>query len=188
MTVAASHVAQGAARVDAGGRGPLLVVIAATVEERLQLIARIGPAGPVLLAASAEEAAQILQGSPREAPTGPVRDRVAHPSGGAALGLSLVPDRQVARHGSHEVGLTPLEFGLLRCLVAETGRVRSFADLSRQVWGTSHVGDASQIHAVVKRLRRKLADLCVPARVEAIRGIGFRLVATRPLQPVTDSR
>lgn len=78
--------------------------------------------------------------------------------------------------GSVEVNLTALEFALLRLLICEPGRVWRFDELVHQVWGTEHVGDTSQVHALVKRLRAKLARERAPMAIEAVRGVGFRAV------------
>ncbi|GAA1138867.1 winged helix-turn-helix domain-containing protein [Ornithinicoccus hortensis] len=184
----------------------LLVLVAETVEQRTRLMARLGALGPVLVVSSAEEAQRILAGTaaPAErvagqAPAGhgaEVPDR-ASGSGArerprptppvallAAPGLRIVADRQVLTAGTREVQLTPLEFALFSALASDLGRVWSFAALSEQVWGTPHVGDASQVHAVVKRLRRKLNNLPAPIVVEAVRGIGFRAVTRRHISAV----
>lgn len=155
---------------------PLVVLIAPTVAERVALMERVGGLGPVLVVASAEEARQVL--SPAAPEPGP--DDAPSTTGG----LRVLEDRHAVATGTGETSLTPLEFRLLRCLLADQGRVCSFAGLSRRVWGTSHLGDASQVHAVVKRLRRKLSTVKAPLRVEAVRGIGFRAVQHRPLQAV----
>ena len=42
---------------------------------------------------------------------------------------------------------------------------------------TGFVGDGAQVRAVVKRLRRKLAEAQAPVMVETVRGSGFRLAA-----------
>ena len=78
--------------------------------------------------------------------------------------------------GTVEVTLTPLEFSFLRRLINEPGRVWRFDEIVREVWGTEHLGDASQVHAVVKRLRAKLARKNAPVIIEAVRGVGFRAV------------
>lgn len=69
--------------------------------------------------------------------------------------------------------LTPLEFGLFRCLRDRAGRPVSRADLLREVWGTTFSGGSNVVDAVVRTLRVKLgpeADI-----VETVRGSGYRL-------------
>lgn len=174
------------------------MLIAATTEERLKMVGRLGPVGPLLIVSSAEEAERVLNpaGTRDATPAGGAPSRTERDAGLPAQpgptvmqgGISLLPDRQVAGFGGREVALTPLEFQLISALLSEVGRVKTFAVLSRQVWGTPHLGDVSQVHALVKRLRRKISTLRAPLRIEAIRGIGFRAVPVRQLHPVTDAR
>lgn len=176
----------------------LVVLVAETAEERTRLMSRMGSAGPVLVVSSAEEARDILESAAAEAafpqrgpmPAGASSAAAEPPSGTvgipvlpvahlAAPELRVIADRHIVAAGGREAKLTPLEFALFSCLVSDLGRVWAFGELSERVWGTSHVGDGSQVHAVVKRLRRKLTGLSAPVAVEAIRGIGFRAVGSR---------
>lgn len=178
----------------------LLVLVAETAEQRARLMARLNAVGPVLVVSSAAEAQRILGGTPSPGaaaaqgePAAPTSARDGGPDTKApappvallaAPGMRILADRQVLTAGTREIQLTPLEFALFSALVSDLGRVWSFAGLSEQVWGTPHVGDASQVHAVVKRLRRKLNDLPAPIVVEAVRGIGFRAVTRRHISAV----
>jgi two-component system response regulator MtrA len=118
-------------------------------------------------------------GPSRPAEDGGVREAgtVTGPEVDPVTGVQVDEDRHAIGFGSAEVSLTPLEFALLRLLMAEPGRVWRFDELVRRVWGTDHLGDASQVHAVVKRLRAKLAREHAPVAIEAVRGVGFRAVA-----------
>ncbi|MDI5942971.1 winged helix-turn-helix domain-containing protein [Micromonospora sp. DH15] len=93
----------------------------------------------------------------------------------AATALSLDSDRRVLRWRNREIGLTPLEHDLLRCLVGTPGHTWTHRRLHREVWGTERLGRGSDLHSVVRRVRRKLARLGVPATIDAVRGVGFRL-------------
>jgi len=93
-----------------------------------------------------------------------------HPSG-----LKLDLDRWVVRWQDREVSLTRLEQDFLQCLVAEPGEVWTYERLHLAVWGNEHLGHGSHIHSVVKRLRRKLAQLGTPVTIQAVRGVGFHL-------------
>lgn len=169
----------------------LVVVVASTREERTRLLAQFDPSAPVLVlpsvaaaqqwlsaqdadrgqqpAQGAERAQQAAHGAPRQPPTDP--------------GMRLHQDRQALGFGSVEVTLTALEFALLRLLIREPGRVWRFDELVHHVWGTDHVGDTSQVHALVKRLRAKLARERAPMAIEAVRGVGFRAVRPRLRPP-----
>ncbi|USQ79580.1 winged helix-turn-helix domain-containing protein [Ornithinimicrobium faecis] len=161
--------------LQASRSAPLVVLVAPTVQERNALLSQLDPTASVLVVPSVE-VAQSLMGS-RQAPPVGVKPRSV-PAGErpAAPGVRIHEDRRAVRFGSVEVTLTPLEFSLLRRLINEPGRVWRFDEIVREVWGTDHLGDASQVHAVVKRLRAKLARKGAPVVIEAVRGVGFRAV------------
>lgn len=144
----------------------LVVIVAASPAEQQRLLACLPADVPVLLTASAEQAEELLHTLPA-APT---------PTQGPTVSAA---ERTVSWAGGDSVRLTPLEFALLQALISEQGRVWSFPELSSRVWATGFVGDGAQVRAVVKRLRRKLAEAQAPVLVETVRGAGFRL-ATRP--------
>ncbi|WP_109473427.1 winged helix-turn-helix domain-containing protein [Ornithinimicrobium cavernae] len=155
----------------------LVVLVAPTAEERSALLAQLDPGAAVLIVTSLEMAQDLMgPAQPRgvaPAERGQVGDRQP------GQGVRIHEDRRTVGFGTVEVTLTPLEFALLRRLIAEPGRVWRFDELVREVWGTDHLGDASQVHAVVKRLRAKLARERAPVIIEAVRGVGFRAVRPR---------
>jgi len=91
-----------------------------------------------------------------------------------AGGLRVDSDRRVARWEGREIDLTPLEHDFLRCLVASPGQVWTYKRLHLEVWGNEHLGRGSDLHSVVRRIRRKLAWLGTSARIQSVRGVGFR--------------
>lgn len=176
---------------------PLVVVLGPRTAEQVLQLARSGWTGPVFVVGSVEEAKALLD--PGEAPAvrSGHRSTTPHPvpAGGSddqdGLGLEeghdrlrLDPDRRRAVSAGRAQALTPLEFGMLETLMATPGRVHRYAELTRTVWGTSYTGDAASVHAVARRLRRKLEQLGTPTRVEAVRGVGFRLSGGEPAAPV----
>jgi DNA-binding response OmpR family regulator len=180
----------------ATGPDSLVVLVAGSVEDRLRVVSQLGDDTPLLVVSTAQEAAAFLagtdtsegggqrtQGRPADMPAHAPAPTVA--SRRRENDLRLLEDRRAVAVGTTEVSLTPLEYGVLAALLTGRGRVRSFADLSREVWGTSHVGDGAQVHAVVKRLRRKLAAAEAPVGIEVVRGIGFRAVPRRKLEAVS---
>lgn len=83
--------------------------------------------------------------------------------------------------------LSAHEFDLLTVLVSDAGRAWTFAELSERVWRSPYLGDAEVVISAVKRLRRRLAVDAAGLRIDAVRGVGFRLsiaeavTAIRPL-------
>ena len=149
--------------------------------EQLRQLASAGWQGPVVVVGSVQEARALLAHGrerprrddrvrPRARVEGLRADRPDRPW------LMLDPDRQTVRCQDAEEPLTRLEFGFLRMLLEQPGRVREFADLTDGVWGTRYLGDVSQVHSLCKRLRRKLDAMGSPLQVQAVRGVGFRMV------------
>ena len=160
--------------------GALVVLMSACSVEGLRTLAAAWD-GPVLVVGSPEEARELIGA----APTGDEPAASEEPDGPGPA-LSLDPDRQVVEDGAGGIPLTMLEFRFLQALNVRPGRLCSFEELTQQVWGTPHIGDVAQVHSLVKRLRRKLRALARPVRLQAVRGLGFRLVAPGSLAPVDD--
>ena len=95
------------------------------------------------------------------------------------MGADVVVDvdaRSVTRRGL-PVHLTPTEFRLLACLVANAGRVLTYRQLVSQVWGPSYAEQAHYARVCMQRLRQKLeADPARPAFLLTEIGVGYRLV------------
>ncbi|MHC4106581.1 MAG: response regulator transcription factor [Planctomycetota bacterium] len=102
----------------------------------------------------------------------------AQPEGHRRLSLAggaLVMDldrHQVVANGS-PVSLTPTEFGILQCLAARPGFVRTRDQIIASVRGQTAVLSPRAVDVHITALRRKLADLST--LVETVRGIGYRL-------------
>lgn len=89
-----------------------------------------------------------------------------------ALHIDLAT-RQVSVHG-HEVTLTRKEFDLLALLAQRPGVVFRREQIISEVWRTNWEGTGRTLEVHVASLRAKLA---LPALVETVRGVGYRLVA-----------
>lgn len=164
-----SHPAANEAR---GVSETTIVIVSADAAEGARLRALLPPGVAVHLAETEGEAIGMLRGATgREAPL----------AAEVAPGVLLQPDGVLVALDA--VQLTPLEHSLLRCLLSTPGFVWSLLALSQQVWGTSFVGDGSQVRAVIKRLRRKLVIAGTDLRIDCIRGRGFRIAVTDSGQP-----
>jgi hypothetical protein len=170
----------------------LIIGVATSTAERVQLVRLLDGAEALLLVSSADQAREFLQLTALTSPTGPVvltpglqpdavdQIEVARPAAVPALKteLFLDVDRRVVRWKDREVPLTRLEHDFLHCLVEEPGRVWTYQRLHHAVWGNEHLGHGSHIHSVVKRLRQKLANLGATVTIHAVRGVGFHLLTT----------
>jgi Transcriptional regulatory protein, C terminal len=167
----------------------LVIGVATSTAERVQLARLLGGAEALLLVSSADQARAFLELTgvapvispavltPTVLPTSEQPAQIkAVPE--PAVELYLDVDRRVVRWKDREVSLTRLEHDFLHCLVEEPGRVWTYQRLHHAVWGNEHLGHGSHIHSVVKRLRQKLSNLGATVTIHAVRGVGFHLLPT----------
>ncbi len=103
--------------------------------------------------------------------------RVKGPSDPFRLGELAIDyeGRQVTVAG-RPLELTATEFGLLRVLSVNAGRVVTYDSLLRQVWGRPEHGDPYLVRTYVKKLRRKLGDDADrSAYIHTVRRVGYRM-------------
>ena len=85
-------------------------------------------------------------------------------------------DRRRVALGSRPVSLTATEYGLLRILSVNAGRVVTSESLLRQAWGARDTADTAAVRAFVKKLRAKLGDdPGSPTYIFTERGVGYRM-------------
>lgn len=99
----------------------------------------------------------------------------AAPSDGLRLGPVRIelPTRRVSVDGE-EVQLTRKEFDLLALLAQRPGVVFRREQIISEVWRTSWEGTGRTLEVHVASLRSKLR---MPALIETVRGVGYRLVS-----------
>ncbi|MFE9689555.1 winged helix-turn-helix domain-containing protein [Micromonospora sp. NPDC005806] len=162
----------------------LVIGIASSAAERRQLAQLLGGTEAFLIVSSAHQARRFLDlvrkpGAAAGPP--PVGNTPAEGASDAGLpprpDLSIDSDRRVLRWRDREIGLTPLEHDLLLCLVGTPGQVWTYRRLHLEVWGNEHLGRGSDMHSLVRRVRRKLARLGATPTIHAVRGVGFRLAS-----------
>ena len=84
---------------------------------------------------------------------------------------------RIVRKAAAEVHLTPIEYRLLGCLIANAGRVLTHPTLLREVWGPGHAQDTHYLRVYMGNLRQKLeADSAQPRHILTETGVGYRLV------------
>jgi len=90
--------------------------------------------------------------------------------------LTLNLDQYSATKDGRELKLTPTEFKLLHCLMAQPAVVVRNRDLLREVWGYDDLSDLNLVRTTVHRLRRKLDDdPNNPTLLHTIPGVGIML-------------
>jgi two-component system OmpR family response regulator len=109
------------------------------------------------------------------------RRRAPAASDGAVLQhgrLTLEPEYFRACWDAAEIALTPTEFGILRTLIAQPGRVYSRDNLMNGAYLLDRQVSDRTIDSHVRRVRAKFA--AIGARpVETVHGLGYRLSACR---------
>lgn len=86
--------------------------------------------------------------------------------------IRLYPESLRVFVGEEEVVLTKLEFTLLQLLMKHKGRVFTREELLDLVWGYDYDGYEKAVNIHIMNLRKKLHTNCI----EAVRGVGYRLV------------
>jgi len=85
-------------------------------------------------------------------------------------------EKRRVRRAGHEVHLTPIEFKLLAALIHNSGRVMTYRQLLKEVWGGEHSEDNHYVRIYMAQLRSKLeADPARPRLLVTEIGVGYRL-------------
>ena len=87
--------------------------------------------------------------------------------------LVVEPARREVTVGDSPVELTAREFSLLEALARRSPDVVAKADLLDAVWGADRDVDPNAVEVYIGYLRRKIGA----ARIQTVRGAGYRLVA-----------
>jgi two-component system KDP operon response regulator KdpE len=86
-----------------------------------------------------------------------------------------LPRRQVLVDGQ-EVRLTPFEFGVFSSLIRHAGRVVTYRQLLREVWGDTQGARLFHLRIYMTQLRHKLElDPARPRYLKTEAGVGYRL-------------
>lgn len=83
---------------------------------------------------------------------------------------------RVVKKGGLPVKLTSTEYGIIRFLAQHEGRVLTYSQILREVWGNQYADATHYVHVHVAALRRKIEDN--PSRPMLIlteSGVGYRL-------------
>ena len=92
--------------------------------------------------------------------------------------------RREATIGQRQLSLRPKEFDLLYFLASHPNVVHSRKVLLQRVWGYDYPIDTRTVDVHIRWLRQKIEqDPQYPARIETVRGFGYRLPADDGRQP-----
>ena len=92
-------------------------------------------------------------------------------------GLTLDHDLRRVYVDGQEIRLTQIEFNILSLLVANSGRVLTYAAMIREVWGPTDVGGVKKLQVNMANIRRKLGERPGDNRfILNELGVGYRFV------------
>ena len=94
--------------------------------------------------------------------------------------LLWVDDRQV--------DITPQEFGLLKVLIQNSGKVLSREELLTLAWRPDRGRMSNTLSVLISRIRRKLRRPDGSSRIRTVRGIGYALDTSAHRRPPRDGR
>jgi two-component system KDP operon response regulator KdpE len=95
------------------------------------------------------------------------------------LTVDLVHRRVTFRE--QEIHLSPKEYGLLRYLVGEAGRVVTHHQILKEIWGPANIEDVQYLRVLMRQLRAKIApDADAPQLIATESGVGYRLLVLPP--------
>jgi hypothetical protein len=156
---------------------PLLIAVAASVEERVRLAELVDDVAPLLLVSSLDELRKLLTPAqdPPPAPAEPAEPPRTPDARRTGDSLTIDSHRSVAQWRGREAPLTDLEHDLLTKLMTVPVKVWTYEELHQAVWRNRHLRGTADVHSLVKRLRRKLDELGTTVTIDAVRGTGFRL-------------
>jgi two-component system OmpR family response regulator len=103
------------------------------------------------------------------------RSATAAPPPGETADFILDPGRHAIRKGTREEPLTPTEFRLLASLAGAGGEVVRRQALVAAAWPDGAIVHDNTLHVYLGRIRRKLERVEAGARIDTVRGVGYRL-------------
>lgn len=161
------------------GRGPAIIIITARVDEVDRLIGlNCGADDYVCKPFSARELVARVKAALRR--TQALTQAAPAVTGGDARHLLVPPlsldlGAWIARLDGQDLGLTAIEFQLLRVLVGQPGRIFSRDQLMDQIYTSERVVSGRTIDSHVKKLRRKIQDLRPASElIQSVYGVGYK--------------
>jgi DNA-binding response OmpR family regulator len=91
-------------------------------------------------------------------------------------GIELCDSTKSVTVDGEPVSLTPMEFGILRLLMAEPGRVYSSAQIYEQIWNEAAMGSESAVPVHIRHLREKIEiSPGEPRYLKVVWGQGYKM-------------
>ncbi len=91
-------------------------------------------------------------------------------------GLEVNSATHICKLYGEELELTPLEFGILRLLCKNAGRVVSTQEIFENVWGEKYLDSSNTVMVHIRRLRDKMHEKPKnPKFIKTIWGVGYKI-------------
>lgn len=147
---------------------PVCLVVGTSWRELVPIIRPLFEAGVTVVVLSDERLLRVWRHRVSAPPPPSSFGGFEHDAGGHRITWS-----------GEQLRLTESEYRTLGLLLRAPGCAVTFAEVHAAVWdGRLELpADRAAIRALIRRLRRKLLTRRVAARIEAVRGFGFRLVS-----------
>lgn len=148
--------------------GPAIIMVTARVEEIDRLLGlELGADDYICKPFSPREVVARVKAVLRRGPPAAAQD--------AERALKLDDAGWRASVGGHDLGLTAVEFQLLRVLMARPGRIFSREQLMDAMYRDERVVADRTVDSHVKKLRRKLQD-ALPGQdlIQSVYGVGYK--------------
>jgi two-component system KDP operon response regulator KdpE len=152
-------------------QAPVLVLSAVGEEEQKVRALEAGADDYVTKPFSPRELVARLHAALRRASPG--RDEPVLRADGLELDLAA----HEARVLGEAVHLTPIEFRLLRTLLANRGRLLTHRALLTEVWGPAYADDVPTLRTHMANLRRKVEPAGAGRHIRTEPGVGYRFAA-----------
>jgi two-component system KDP operon response regulator KdpE len=92
-------------------------------------------------------------------------------------GLEIDLEKRLVTMDGARVGLTPIEYDILRLLAENEGKLLTHPTILREIWGPAYREESNYLHVYISHLRRKLEpDPARPRYLLTQAGVGYRLV------------
>ncbi|MFJ8444284.1 response regulator transcription factor [Kitasatospora griseola] len=108
------------------------------------------------------------------------RGAAGRPAALAVADLRIDPAARRCTVADRELRLTAKEFGVLESLLRRPDQAVPKTDILDAVWDSAFRGDLNIVEVYIAALRRKLHRAGAHARIDTVRGIGYRLTPHAP--------
>jgi two-component system alkaline phosphatase synthesis response regulator PhoP len=165
-----------------GNRTPVIILTARNAEEEIVQGLRLGADDYIVKPFGVAELLARVDAVLRRGREGAGRGSEAERRQRLVVGdLEIFPEKYEVALDGEPISLRPKEFEVLLYLARRPGVVVSRDELMNAVWGFDYIGGQRTVDVHVSSLRKKLEMNPQSVRIDAIRGVGYKLVVRRDM-------